>query len=83
MRQHAWSGLVLPVSGGRVACPRRGVTDLGRCLSCPAYGGFQDGPVERLVCMAEAAADFSAADFSSAEGTGGIDEEDPRRIQRR
>jgi hypothetical protein len=43
----------LAVHDGRVACPQRGIVDLGRCLSCASYRGFRDGRPERLICAAD------------------------------
>lgn len=43
----------LTVEGGQVVCPYRGVTDLERCWTCPAYQGLSTGRIEGVVCAAE------------------------------
>jgi hypothetical protein len=48
-RRHR-AGTARHVRDGRVSCPARGWSELEWCLTCPLYGGFADGPVERLVC---------------------------------
>lgn len=56
------AGLVLEVEAGQVMCPRGGPIDLEHCFACSAYRGFQDGPIERLVCASDPLRDFPMFD---------------------
>lgn len=41
----------LPVVGGRVECPYKGVTDVDRCVDCPLLARCDDeGGVLRMYC---------------------------------
>jgi len=55
--------LDLRVEAGRVMCPRRGGTDIETCFMCRDFEGFQDGPIERLVCAANDDLDLALAPF--------------------
>ncbi len=55
--------LDLRVGAGRVICPRRGATDIEACFMCRDFEGFQDGPVERLICAANRDLDLIFAPF--------------------
>lgn len=57
-RPHRPTGHVLEVEAGQVMCPRRGPIDLEQCFACSAYRGFQEGPIERLVCASDQLRDF-------------------------
>ncbi len=57
----------LAVEAGQVVCPLRGLVDVERCFFCRQYVGFQDGPVERLICHANE--ETEAALASSGAGS--------------
>jgi hypothetical protein len=56
--------LDLRVEAGRVMCPRRGSTDIEACFMCQDFEGFQDGPVERLICAANRDLDLVLTPFA-------------------
>ena len=44
---------VLTVEAGQVVCPHRGIVDLERCWSCPAYAGLSTSRIEGVICRAD------------------------------